>query len=309
MKSISIITILFFQLLNQQNLVAQQTNSVKASLVNKYKKFLDPKAELVSINYYQSIEKNEREYIKKTYNPDKLILITLQTISILSADSMVGYTKEYYDNGKLWKEGKNKGVIKNGLLRFYDFEGRVKRYGKFTNNLEEETWYDLDILGRKVEVSHYKNGKLDGPYLKCDTLGKVYYKEIYKSGEVISRQIIDSSFYFKDFIISAKWNTCKDFHENLFYGCTVKEFLNYLYSKIKYPDSAIQNYIEGNALFNFIIDIDGKLIDIEPYRSVCNEIEKECIRILKISPKWKAGTLNGIPIRVSYTIPITFKLE
>jgi protein TonB len=32
------------------------------------------------------------------------------------------------------------------------------------------------------------------------------------------------------------------------------------------------------------------------------------MRILKKSPKWKAGIQNGRPVRVQYTVPINFTL-
>jgi len=35
---------------------------------------------------------------------------------------------------------------------------------------------------------------------------------------------------------------------------------------------------------------------------------EEAMRVLKISPHWRAGIQNGKPVRVQYTVPVNFSL-
>lgn len=79
----------------------------------------------------------------------------------------------------------------------------------------------------------------------------------------------------------------------------LKEFIK---SNLKKVDSAT-----GKRLIAvFVVEKDGSLTDIRIVRGINEEADKEAIRVLKLSPKWKPGSQNGIVLRVAYSIPITF---
>jgi len=60
----------------------------------------------------------------------------------------------------------------------------------------------------------------------------------------------------------------------------------------------------GNVILSFVVEKDGSLTDIKIIRDLGNGTGEEAVRILKISPKWKPGIQDGVPVRVSYTLPI-----
>ena len=37
-------------------------------------------------------------------------------------------------------------------------------------------------------------------------------------------------------------------------------------------------------------------------------LDKEALRIVSIMPRWKAGKLNGVPVKVKMAFPVIFKL-
>ncbi|EXZ19479.1 gram-negative bacterial tonB family protein [Bacteroides fragilis str. J-143-4] len=44
-------------------------------------------------------------------------------------------------------------------------------------------------------------------------------------------------------------------------------------------------------------------------RSVEPSLDKEALRIIKMLPQWKPGTLKGKAVKVKYTVQVTFKLK
>lgn len=85
-------------------------------------------------------------------------------------------------------------------------------------------------------------------------------------------------------------------------------FFKYVASKIVYPQDCRDNMIQGKVYISFVIDTDGSVSDVIVIRGVHQSIDQEAVRVIKSSPKWKPGTINGKPVKVKYTYPISFKL-
>lgn len=85
--------------------------------------------------------------------------------------------------------------------------------------------------------------------------------------------------------------------------------LAFLRENIKYPSICRENGIQGRVLVGFTVEEDGSISDIEVVKSVNPLIDKEAIRVISIMPNWKPGQLSGKPVRVHYTVPITFRLN
>jgi len=56
------------------------------------------------------------------------------------------------------------------------------------------------------------------------------------------------------------------------------------------------------------VEKDGSLTDIKVVRGIGSGCDEEAVRVLKNSPKWKPGIQNGRPVRVQYSVPISFTL-
>lgn len=83
----------------------------------------------------------------------------------------------------------------------------------------------------------------------------------------------------------------------------------YLAENIKYPEKAKKNKVEGRVYITFVIEKDGTVSDAKVLRSVNEELDAEALRVINAMPKWKPGMQRGVPVRVQYNIPITFKLQ
>jgi protein TonB len=85
-------------------------------------------------------------------------------------------------------------------------------------------------------------------------------------------------------------------------------FNKYLSKSIRYPAIARENNVQGRVILTFVVEKDGSLTDIKVLRSLGSGCDEEAIRALKASPKWKPGIQNGRPVRVQYSVPVSFAL-
>ena len=86
--------------------------------------------------------------------------------------------------------------------------------------------------------------------------------------------------------------------------------MKYLEKNIHYPMSAKDNAIQGKVIVQFVVEKDGSIGEVKVARSVDRDLDREAIRLCKSLPKFSPGrNANGEPVRVWYTLPVTFKLH
>ena len=86
--------------------------------------------------------------------------------------------------------------------------------------------------------------------------------------------------------------------------------MKFISDNVRYPAIAQENGIQGRAICQFTVEKDGSITDIQIVRSAGDEtLDKEAKRVIKSMPKWSPGKQRGKAVRVSYTIPINFRLQ
>ncbi|MBO4453527.1 MAG: energy transducer TonB [Paludibacteraceae bacterium] len=84
---------------------------------------------------------------------------------------------------------------------------------------------------------------------------------------------------------------------------------NFLKENVHYPEDARKAKIEGRVLCQFIVNSDGRIVDVHVVKSSGNaSLDHEALRVIHKMPRWKPGIQKGKPVRVKYTVPINFKL-
>ena len=91
-------------------------------------------------------------------------------------------------------------------------------------------------------------------------------------------------------------------------GGDVKMY-EYLGKNIKYPQIARESGIQGRVFVNFVVEPDGSVSNVKVLRGIGGGCDEEAIRVVKSMPKWKPGKQRGKAVRVSYTLPVVFKLQ
>lgn len=85
--------------------------------------------------------------------------------------------------------------------------------------------------------------------------------------------------------------------------------MNFISKNLKYPTICQESGVQGKVIVSFVVDKDGSTTDFRIVRSVDKYLDKEALRVLNSMPKWKPGKQKGVPVRVKYTVPITFRLS
>ncbi|MDW7693340.1 energy transducer TonB [Flammeovirgaceae bacterium SG7u.111] len=88
----------------------------------------------------------------------------------------------------------------------------------------------------------------------------------------------------------------------------IKAFYQYVGDNLKYPRKALNMQVSGKVYVQFVVDKDGTITDVKTIRGIGYGCDEEAERVLRISPKWKAGKQRGKAVKQRMVIPISFKL-
>ena len=86
--------------------------------------------------------------------------------------------------------------------------------------------------------------------------------------------------------------------------------MKYINDHIKYPQVAQDNGIQGKVIVQFVVEKDGSIGEVKVARGVDKDLDREAYNVCKKLPKFSPGrNAVGDPVRVWYTLPVTFKLQ
>lgn len=83
----------------------------------------------------------------------------------------------------------------------------------------------------------------------------------------------------------------------------------YLSSHIQYPAAAAEEGASGRVTVQFMVDRDGSIKNVKVVRGKHPALDKEAVRVVQGMPKWNPGRNNGQPVKVTYVLPVQFKLQ
>jgi len=84
---------------------------------------------------------------------------------------------------------------------------------------------------------------------------------------------------------------------------------DYLAKNIKYPQMARESGVQGKVFITFVVEPDGHVSNVKVVRGIGAGCDEEAVRVIKNMPKWKPGKQRGKAVRVSYNVPVNFKLQ
>ena len=87
------------------------------------------------------------------------------------------------------------------------------------------------------------------------------------------------------------------------------ELMKYLQKNIKYPSICQEQGIQGRVIVQFVVEKDGSITDVQVIKAINPYLDKEAVRVVSTMPKWSPGKQRGKPVRVRFTLPVTFRLS
>jgi len=91
-------------------------------------------------------------------------------------------------------------------------------------------------------------------------------------------------------------------------SCFQEKMNRHIRKNFRYPEIAQEMGIQGRVYVQFIIAKDGNITGVR-MRGPDKNLEKEAARIIGKLPRMTPGKQRGRPVRVPFSIPITFRLQ
>lgn len=82
----------------------------------------------------------------------------------------------------------------------------------------------------------------------------------------------------------------------------------FIQRNLRYPYMAQDANVQGKVYLSFVVEKDGSITDVSVLKGIGAGCDEEAMRVIKKSPKWKAGQQNNQTVRVRYTMPISYTL-
>ena len=120
----------------------------------------------------------------------------------------------------------------------------------------------------------------------------------YKEAEVVEEEVEEEAIPFA--LVEQKPS---------FNGGDANEFSKWVNSKLVYPEIAKENGVQGRVTLQFTVEADGRVTNVKVLRGVDESLDKEAVRVVSSSPKWKPGKQRDRAVKVTYTFPVIFQLR
>lgn len=104
----------------------------------------------------------------------------------------------------------------------------------------------------------------------------------------------------------AIYNTA-EITENPDYPGGMEMFYKFVGENYKTPITPMDINLKGKVYITFIVEKDGALSNFKLLRDIGYGTGEEAIRVLKLSPNWIPGKVNGEAVATMYSLPITIR--
>ena len=83
----------------------------------------------------------------------------------------------------------------------------------------------------------------------------------------------------------------------------------WLSEHIVYPPVAAEEGVQGKVIVEFVVSKTGSIENVKVLRGPHPALNKEAERVVKSMPAWNPGRNNGQAVKVTYVLPVTFRLQ
>lgn len=89
----------------------------------------------------------------------------------------------------------------------------------------------------------------------------------------------------------------------------IEAMMKYIVKHTHFPSSARRLGTQGTVFVSFVVNSEGKVVDVRIARGISADCDKEAVRVISAMPAWKAGMQNHRAVSVRMTLPIKFQLQ
>lgn len=199
----------------------------------------------------------------------------------------------------------------NGNSRLRKMEGEHRHlYANGTDSLTE-TYRDGHITGQQMVyypdgkmriAAFFRNSMLAGKFMQFYPSGALKREEEYVDNQCTGGKLFTaggSELPHQPYLVMPE-----------FQG-GMMQLVQLMSNIIEYPSIALKNNTEGTVIIRFFVEPDGTMTNPVVIQSVSKEIDAEAVRAFSavaLAYKWKPGYIDGTPVRMAFTSPLSFKI-
>ncbi len=251
------------------------------------------------------VSKKSGKYIFRVISYKTKILIRYEEYSDPGLSLKNGRSTIWSNDGKLFMDGYYLNGLKNGKWIILENNG-IYVEGIYKKNKKEGLWSSKKN-SQLISEFNYKGDLLHGPFSIFDSIGIETISGVYHKGVVD----IDSLKYFVPVIIKEPhlMDCSSLIFENDRDHCTLQKINETISRYARYPNYSKEKGIDGIQEVELKLDEKGKIYAIEILQEISQDITEEIQRVIKLLPEFIPKKINGLPVKSSYILPISFQLK
>ena len=157
---------------------------------------------------------------------------------------------------------------------------------------------DIPVLSDQIDIVEDDVKLDDDMFMNLEDDNSAYEIVDYKEAEVVEEEVEEEAIPFQ--LVEQKPS---------FNGGDANEFSKWFNSRLVYPEIAKENGVQGRVTLQFTVEADGRVTNVRVLRGVDESLDKEAVRVVSSSPKWKPGKQRDRAVKVTYTFPVIFQLR
>ena len=182
----------------------------------------------------------------------------------------------------------------------FNADGNKIEIGESVNGKKQGKWTTYYNNGNIESIGYYDNGKKTGEWIWYHNNGLICSKEKYKYDQFKKGKFWDKN---------GNPSDISEIKTKAEYPGGIDAFRQMISDNLNYSEDAQTNGIEGRVYVQFIINKEGNLVEAKVLKGVHPSLDKEALRVVNLSEKWKPGTWHGEIVNMSFTFPVVFVLK
>lgn len=110
-------------------------------------------------------------------------------------------------------------------------------------------------------------------------------------------------------VVDTKIYTYVEQYPEVMAGGGVASIVAAIQKAVKYPAIDLRNGVEGKIFASFIVNSAGEITGVKIVKGLSETLDAETLRAIGTLPKLIPARQNGNPVNVSFTVPVTFKIQ
>ena len=156
----------------------------------------------------------------------------------------------------------------------------------------------VPVLSDQIDIVEDDFKVDDDLFLNLEEDNSSYEIADYKEVDVVEEEVIEDEVPWVSAEVKPSFN-----------GGDANEFSKWVNSRLVYPEIAKENGVQGRVTLQFTVEADGRVTNVRVLRGVDESLDKEAVRVVSSSPKWKPGKQRDRAVKVTYTFPVIFQLR